>query len=84
MAVKIGEAIVSFGSYEGKDGKKHAKNETIGEIMQHSDGRLFIKAKRSFCPAVLPAKEGSDSYFIGLNIPDAKVVTTKREPGTEG
>ena len=84
MAVKIGEALVSFGKYMGKDGKQHAKNRKIGDVMQHSDGRLYIQADRAFNPGALPAKEGSDLFFIGLNIPGVRVIHDNREPGWEG
>jgi hypothetical protein len=84
MAIKIGEALVSFGSYTGKDGKKHAKNRKLGDVMQHSDGRLYIAADRAFNPGAIPAKEGTDLFFIGLDIPNARVVAEAREPGYEG
>jgi hypothetical protein len=84
MAIKIGEAVVSFGSYIGKDGKKYAKNRKIGDIMQHSDSRLYIAADRAFNPGAIPAKEGTDIFFIGLNIPHARLVAETPQPDEEG
>lgn len=84
MAVKIGEAIVSLGKYTGKDGKERAKTKSIGAVMRHSDGRMYIMADRYFNLAALPAKEGADIIFIGLNISDTKATAADREPGQEG
>jgi hypothetical protein len=83
MANKIGEAIVSFGKYVGKDGKQHAKYRKIGDILRHSDGRLYIEADRAFNPGAIPAREGSDRFFIGLNISGVKLVPERCEPGFE-
>lgn len=79
MAVKIGEAIVSLGKYTGKDGKEHAKTKSIGAVMRHSDGRMYIMADRFFNLAALPPKDGSDVIFIGLDIRN-----DNRTPGAEG
>jgi hypothetical protein len=84
MAVKIGDALVSFGSYTDKNGERHAKNRKIGEVMMHSDGRIYIIADRAFNPGALPAKEGSDSYFIALRLTGVNVTAKDRQPGYEG
>jgi len=83
MAIKIGEAIVSFGKYIGKDGKQHAKYRKIGDILRHSDGRLYIEVDRAFNPGAIPAREGSDRFFISLNISGVKLVLDRCEPGFE-
>jgi hypothetical protein len=84
MPVKIGEARVSFGRYTDKNGKSHARIRTIGEVMMHSDGRVYIIADRAFNPGALPAKEGSDCYFIGLSLSGFRVTPKDRQPGYEG
>jgi hypothetical protein len=83
MANKIGEAIVSFGKYMGKDGKQHVKYREIGDILRHGDGRLYIEADRAFNPGAIPAREGSDRFFIWLKISGVKLVPDRCEPGFE-
>ena len=77
MATKIGEAIVSLGKYTGKDGKERAKTKSIGAVMRHSDGRMYVMLDRFFNLAAVPTKDGADIIFVGLNI-------NTRDPGQEG
>lgn len=63
---KIKDLLVKTGSYETQfDGTKN-RYENIGAIMEKEDGGKFMFLKRSFNPAGVPFKEGSDSIIVSM------------------
>ncbi len=66
MAVKkIYDIAVVTGSYQqGNDTKNRYK--TVGAVMQREDGGKFLSLDRSFNPAGVPFREGSDQILLSL------------------
>ena len=62
---KIKELSVKTGSYETSEGTKN-RYENIGAIMEKEDGGKFMFLKRSFNPAGVPFKDGSDSIIVSM------------------
>ena len=62
---KIKDLSVKTGSYETLEGTKN-RYENIGSIMEKEDGGKFMFLKRSFNPAGVPYKEGSDSIIVSM------------------
>lgn len=48
-----------------KDGQEKARYETVGTIWQGDNG-FYMVMKRTFNPAGVPFKDGSDSIFLSL------------------
>lgn len=61
------DLAVKTGSYQ-KDGETKNRYENIGAVFQGDDGP-FIVLKRSFNPAGVPFKEGSDSIIVSCFAP---------------
>jgi len=61
------DLAVKTGSYQ-KDGETKNRYENIGAVFQGDDGP-FIVLKRSFNPAGVPFKEGSDSIMVSCFAP---------------
>lgn len=62
---KIKDLAVKTGSYE-KDGETKNRYENIGAIMQSDDGGKFMFLKRSFNPAGVPFRDGSESIIVSM------------------
>lgn len=65
---KIKDLAVKTGSYETQNGTKN-RYENIGAIMEGNDGGKFMFLKRSFNPAGVPCKDGSDSIIVSMFAP---------------
>lgn len=63
MATKKYDLAVKTGSYTNRDGEEKNRYENIGSVWQGDNG-LYIVLKRSFNPAGVPFREGSDSIFV--------------------
>ncbi|WP_159711577.1 hypothetical protein [Geminicoccus flavidas] len=61
------DLAVKTGTYQ-KDGETKNRYENIGAVFQGDDGP-FIVMKRSFNPAGVPFKEGSDSIMVSCFAP---------------
>ncbi|WP_191058439.1 hypothetical protein [Geminicoccus harenae] len=61
------DLAVKTGTYQ-KDGETKNRYENIGAVFQGDDGP-FIVLKRSFNPAGVPFKEGSDSIMVSCFAP---------------
>lgn len=70
MATKKYDVAVKTGSYE-KDGETKNRYENVGSIFQGEHGPYLV-LKRSFNPAGVPFKEGSDSILLSLFEPKEK------------
>ena len=85
MARKIGVAVVSLGQYLGKDGKKRANNREVGNVLQHSDGRVYVEIRADFDFGRIPVPSCGDRFFMGLCLErGVEVRVPTREPGQEG
>lgn len=64
MATKLYDLAVKTGSYI-KDGEEKGRYENIGTVWEGDNGQYMV-LKRSFNPAGVPFKDGSDSIFISM------------------
>ena len=62
---KLYDLAVKTGSYE-KNGESKNKYENIGAIMEKDDGARFMFIKRSFNPAGVPFRDGSESILVSM------------------
>jgi len=67
---KIYDLAVKTGSYQ-KDGETKNRYENIGSVMENENGQ-FMFLKRSFNPAGVDFKEGSESIIISMFAPKEK------------
>lgn len=66
MAVrKIYDAVVKTGSYTNSNGEEKARYENVGSVFEGDKGP-FLVLKRTFNPAGVPFKDGSDSIMVSL------------------
>lgn len=66
MPRKIKELAVKTDSYTDRNGETKGRYENIGSILQLDDGSKMLLLKRSFNPAGVPFKEGSDQIIISM------------------
>lgn len=62
-AKKISDIVATVGTYESQGATKK-RYVTIGSLMQSDDGRHFILMARTFNPAGVPVKDGSDQILL--------------------
>ena len=62
---KIYNLCVAAGKYT-LNGQEKTTWKTVGGFFKDDKGKHFITLDRSFNPAGIPVKEGSDSIFISL------------------
>lgn len=72
MPRKIKDLAVKTGSYTNHNGETKGRYENVGSILQMDDGSKMMLLKRSFNPAGVPFKEGSDQIIISLFDPKDK------------
>lgn len=66
MAVKkIYDIAAVTGSYQ-QNGENKNRYKTVGAVMQKDDGGKFIVIDRSFNPAGVPFREGSDQILLSM------------------
>lgn len=66
MPQKIKDLAVKTGSYTDRLGQTKGRYENVGSILQMDDGSKMLLLKRSFNPAGVPFKEGSDQIIISM------------------
>lgn len=66
MTRKIYDLAVKIGSYTDRAGETKGRWENVGSVLQMEDGGKMILLKRSFNPAGVPFKEGSDQIAISM------------------
>ena len=64
MATKLYDLAVKTGSYV-KDGEEKGRYENIGSVWKGDNGSYLV-IKRTFNPAGVPFKDGSDSIFVSM------------------
>ena len=76
MATKLYDLAVARLKYKTPDGKDKTVWDNICSVLQDQDQQgnkySFIMLKKSFCPAGIPSKEGSDSIRVSLFKPKDK------------
>ena len=68
---KIYDLAVVTGSYKNQAGENKNRYLTVGAVMENDKGK-FIFLNRSFNPAGVPSKEGSESIIISMFAPKEK------------
>jgi hypothetical protein len=63
---KLYDLAVKTGSYTDRSGDQKNRYENVGSILQMDDGSKMILLKRSFNPAGVPFKEGSDQIIVSM------------------
>ena len=63
MATKKYDLAVKVSSYTDRNGESKNRYENIGAVFQGDNGPYLV-LKRSFNPAGVPFKEGSDSIIV--------------------
>lgn len=66
MTHKLKDLAVKTGSYTDRNGQEKGRYENVGSILQMDDGSKMLLLKRSFNPAGVPHKEGSDQIIISM------------------
>lgn len=66
MPKKIYDLAVKTGSYADRNGETKNRYENIGSVLQMDDGGKVILLKRSFNPAGVPFREGSDQIMVSM------------------
>lgn len=78
-AKKIYDLAVSTRRYTDRDGNEKSAYENVGSVLEMDDGGRMILLKRSFNPAGIPFKDGSDQIIISMFVPKDKEATPPRE-----
>jgi hypothetical protein len=68
MATKLYDVAVKTGSYTDKNGEEKGRYENVGSVWKGDNGEYMVM-KRTFNPAGVPFKDGSDSIFLSLFVP---------------
>ena len=71
-AKKIYDLAVATRRYNDRDGKEKSSYENVGSVLEMDDGGRMILLKRSFNPAGVPFKDGSDQVVISMFVPKDK------------
>lgn len=66
MPRKIKDLAVKTGSYTDRNGDTKGRYENVGAILEMDDGGKMMLLKRSFNPAGVPFKDGSDQIIISV------------------
>ena len=66
MPKKIKDLAVKTGSYTDRNGETKNRYENVGSILEMDDGGKMMLLKRSFNPAGVPFKDGSDQIIISV------------------
>ena len=87
MATKLYDLAVAVSKYTTQNGQEKSRWENIGAVMQNMNNngekRNYIMIKRSFNPAGIPCKEGSDSIMVSLFPPKNNSRSNPTEPQTQ-
>lgn len=81
MAKKLYDVAVKTGSYI-KDGEEKSRYENVGSMWEGDNG-AYLVIKRTFNPAGVPFKDGSDSIFLSLFKPQEQQKPQQSKPASE-
>ena len=91
MVEKLYDLAVKVGSYTDRDGKEKGRWKNVGSVLQLEDGGKMILLDRSFSPAGVPFREGTDQIVVSMfpprqeddrTAPRAQTKTPSRTPQT--
>lgn len=71
-AKKLYDLAVKTGSYTDRNGEEKGRWKNIGSVLQMDDGGKVILIDRSFNPAGVPFREGSDQIMVSMFPPKDK------------
>lgn len=71
-AKKVYDLAIKVSSYTDNQGKEKGRYENVGSVLEMDDGGKMILLKRSFNPAGVPFKDGSDQIVISMFVPKDK------------
>lgn len=71
-ARKLYDLAVKTGSYTDRSGEEKGRWKNIGSVLQMDDGGKVILIDRSFNPAGVPFKDGSDQIMVSMFEPKDK------------
>lgn len=63
---KIKDLAVKTGTYTDKSGAEKGRYMNIGGVFENKDGGKFMMISRSFNPAGVPFKDGSDMIMVSM------------------
>jgi len=72
MPRKIKDVCVKTGTYKDRNGEENGRWQNVGMVLQMDDGGKMVMLNRSFNPAGVPFKEGSDSIVLSFFDPKNK------------
>src|SRR3990172_1238238 len=78
-AKKIYDLAVATRRYTNRDGKEKSSYENVGSVLEMDDCGRMILLKRSFNPAGVPFKDGSDQVVISMFVPKDKEQSPAQE-----
>lgn len=65
-ARKLYDLAVKTGSYTDRNGEEKGRWKNIGSVLQMDDGGKVILIDRSFNPAGVPFRDGSDQIMVSM------------------
>ncbi len=90
-ARKLYDLAVKTGSYTDRNGEEKGRWKNIGSVLQMDDGGKVILIDRSFNPAGVPFREGSDQIMVSMFPPKdqdgqapAQAPAARRAPAPSG
>jgi hypothetical protein len=83
MAKKLYDAAVKTGSYTDRNGQQKNRYENIGVVLQGNEGP-YLMLKRTFNPAGVTPREGSDSILVSLFTPRDDAAAAPARPMVTG
>jgi hypothetical protein len=72
MPKKIKDVAVKTGTYKDRNGEEKGRWLNVGSVLQLDDGGKVLLLNRSFNPAGVPFKEGSDVVMLSMFDPKDK------------
>lgn len=64
-AKKVYDLVVVTGSFPTQNGQKN-RYKNVGSVIRNDDGSEFVALDRSFNPAGIPFKDGSDTITLSM------------------
>lgn len=68
---KIYDLCVKVGEYQN-NGETKSRYQTVGSCMENDEGGMFLFLNKTFNPAGVPSKEGSESIIVSMFAPKEK------------
>ena len=75
---KLYDIVARTGTYTNRNGEEKGRFENVGALMKGSNGQ-YIMLKRTFNPAGVPFKDGSDNIMLSLYEPKEQAETTQHQ-----